>query len=248
MSLTLEHCLVPDWPAPPTVRALSTTRLGGVSCGPYASLNLAQHCGDAVQAVAENRQRLQALLNLAAPPLWLNQVHGTRVVALEQAQGLESADASTSYSSGRACVVMTADCLPVLFCNRAGTLVAAAHAGWRGLVGGVLEATIAALPCSASELLAWLGPAIGPSAFEVGEEVRAAFIAHDPAAITSFQPSPNGRWLADLYRLARQRLAAVGVSAVYGGGRCTFSEAEYFHSYRRDGAHSGRMASLVWLV
>lgn len=248
MSLMLEHCLVPDWPAPATVRALSTTRLGGVSHGSYASLNLAQHCGDDAQAVAENRQRLQTLLNLAHPPLWLNQVHGTRVVALEQAQGLESADAATSHSHGRACVVMTADCLPVLLCNRAGTLVAAAHAGWRGLVGGVLEATVAALPCAASELLVWLGPAIGPQAFEVGDEVRAAFIAHDAAASTCFQPSPTGRWLADLYHLARQRLAAVGVSAVYGGGRCTFSEAEYFHSYRRDGAHSGRMASLVWLV
>lgn len=239
--------LRPDWPAPANVRALTTTRAGGVSRGGYASLNLAGHVGDESSAVAENRRRLRRLAALPAEPAWLNQVHGRGVVRLDAASppGAE-ADAATTRMPGVVCAVLTADCLPVLLCDRAGTRVAAAHAGWRGLAGGVLEASVAAMASAPGELLAWLGPAIGPAAFEVGDEVRQAFVSQNPAAEQAFAPSPAGRWLADLYALARLRLAACGVEAVYGGGRCTLREAQHFYSYRRDG-ETGRMASLIWL-
>lgn len=237
--------IVPDWPAPAWVKSVSTTRTGGVSTGAYASLNLAAHVGDTPQHVAGNRARLRTALALPAEPLWLSQIHGRGVVAAESAVADAEGDAAVSRTAGRVCAVLTADCLPVLLCDRAGACVGAAHAGWRGLAGGVIEATVAALGVPADSLIAWLGPAIGPRAFEVGDEVRAAFIAHDAGAAAAFQPH-GGRWHADIYRLARQRLAALGVAEVYGGGRCTYTEAARFYSYRRDGA-TGRMATLIWM-
>lgn len=244
MNLRAGDLLIPDWPAPVRVRACVTTRAGGCSSAPFASLNLGDHVGDDPQAVAENRRRLQALLG--CQPAWLSQVHGVSVVEADPAQVAE-ADASWSAAPGIACAIMTADCLPVLFCDRAGARVAAAHAGWRGLAAGVLESTVAALGCPADQVLAWLGPAIGPQAFEVGAEVREAFVSQHAGAAAAFVPSANpGRYMADLYHLARVRLAAVGVTAVYGGGLCTFSDAARFYSYRRE-PRTGRLASLIWL-
>jgi len=235
----------PEWPAPSNVHAAVTTRVGGVSLKPYNSLNLGDHVGDEPAAVAENRQRLREALQLPDEPRWLSQVHGTTAVdAVVCATGCE-ADASHSDRSGVVCAVLTADCLPVLLCDTAGRHVAAAHAGWRGLLNGVIERTLSAMGGD-GECLAWLGPAIGPEAFEVGDEVREAFLAVDDGADSAFRPSANGRWLADIYALARRRLHAAGVDGIYGGGFCTFSEAERFYSYRRDG-QTGRMASLIWL-
>lgn len=238
--------LVPEWPAPSAVRACVTTRAGGVSEGPYASLNLAEHVGDVPDHVAENRRRLIAALHLPAMPLWLGQVHGTAAVNAVTAKPGCEGDASHADRPGAVCAALTADCLPVLLCDTGGKRVAAVHAGWRGLLGGVIENAVLALHRPGSQLLAWLGPAIGPRAFEVGEEVRAAFIAEDPAAAAEFAPSPAGRWLADIYGLARRRLARVHVEAIYGGHWCTVSDAARFYSYRRDGV-TGRMASLIWL-
>lgn len=239
--------IVPDWPAPSWVKAACTTRGGGVSKPPWHSLNLGTHVGDDPRDVAKNR----ALLGqLAAPGAlsfgWLEQVHGTRVAVLPQA-GEVTADASVTSQRGAVCVVMTADCLPVLFCHPSRGRVAAAHAGWRGLCDGVLERTVEHLGDPAG-LLAWLGPAIGPDQFEVGAEVREAFLLNDPRAARAFVPSPrhSGRYMADLYELARQRLAAAGVFNVYGGGLCTVADKERFFSYRRDG-QTGRMASLIYI-
>lgn len=237
-------CLSADWPAPPQVRTLVTTRRGGVSEAPYASLNLGTHVGDDPARVADNRALLRELL--PAEPAWLNQVHGTRVVDAATADDTPDADASVARAPGAVCVVMTADCLPVLLCDRAGSTVAAVHAGWRGLCDGVLEAAVAAMAVAPGELLAWMGPAIGPDAFEVGAEVRAAFVARDPAADAAFAPIDDGKYLADLYALGRQRLAAAGVGAVTGGDHCTVIERDLFFSYRRD-RQTGRMASLIWL-
>ena len=233
-----------DWPAPANVQALATTRVGGVSAPPFDTLNLAAHVGDDPAAVAENRSRLVRAAGLPAEPRWLSQVHGCRVVDADAAAAGCEADAASTDRPGVVCAVLTADCLPVLFCDAAGTRVAAAHAGWRGLAGGVLEAAVAGF--GGGEVLAWLGPAIGPDAFEVGPEVRAAFVDRDRAAEAAFRPGREGRYWADLYTLARQRLAAAGVTTVSGGGLCTYHDAERFYSYRRDG-QTGRMASLVWL-
>jgi len=236
----------PDWPAPKGVRALSTTRRGGVSTGIYASLNLGEHAGDDLESVAANRARLQQDLS-SATPRWLRQVHGVRVAQLDGKTIQEPADAAFTGRHGEACVIMTADCLPVLLCDRAGTKVGAAHAGWRGLSAGVVEATVQAMDAKPGELLAWLGPAIGSQAYEVGEEVRAAFVAHAPEAAQAFKPGQvAGKWWCDLYLLARQRLASVGVRDVHGGGLCTFTDKERFFSHRRDG-QCGRMATLIWL-
>jgi YfiH family protein len=228
------------------VRAGTTTRRGGVSEGAYASLNLAAHVGDSPEHVAENRRRLKTALRLPADPAWLQQVHGTAVLNVAGARTGCEGDAGYVEHGGAVCAVLTADCLPVLLCDDRGTRVAAAHAGWRGLLHGVIENAVRALRRPGNEVLAWLGPAIGPQAFEVGEEVRAAFLAVDPAAADAFTPSPRGRWLADIYDLARRRLAAVHVTAVYGGHWCTVNEPGRFYSYRRDGV-TGRMASLIWL-
>lgn len=237
--------LIPDWPAPANVRARQTQRAGGVSPAPWASLNLGDHVGDDPVRVAANRARL--LAELPAPPLWLRQVHGTVVVDAATSAVDCAADASFSRVAGVVCAVMTADCLPVLFCDRAGSVVAAAHAGWRGLLAGVLESSLTAMAVAPGEVLAWLGPAIGPESFEVGPEVRAAFIARDPASAAAFRAHGEGKWLADLYALARQRLAAAGVGGVFGGGACTFADGERYFSFRRDGV-TGRMASLIWLA
>jgi YfiH family protein len=243
--MTMIECLRPDWPAPPGVMAASTTRGGGVSTGPWASLNLGAHVGDDPRCVAGNRARLAEALRLPGDPVWLNQVHGAVVATLRGGEANIDADAAFTRDAGVVCTVMTADCLPVLFADCRGGAVAAAHAGWRGLAAGVLEASLACFD-DPSRVLAWLGPAIGPAAFEVGDEVRAAFVARDAATQGAFRPHGPGRWLADIYQLARQRLARAGLSRVYGGGRCTFSEKARFFSYRRDGI-TGRMASLIWI-
>jgi len=241
----MQNWIAPDWPAPAKVHALVTTRHGGVSMAPYASLNLGDHVGDDPDAVAANRSLLQA--SLPAQPVWLKQVHGSGIADADHALGVPEADGSVARQENVVCAVLTADCLPVLLCDRTGTVVAAAHAGWRGLADGVIEATARAMAVETGEILAWLGPAIGPQAFEVGDEVRQVFMAHDPAAELAFIPSARaGKWLADIYLLARQRLARIGVTQVYGGDYCTLTDSERFFSYRRDGV-TGRMASLVWI-
>ena len=236
--------LLPDWPAPERIGAASTTRLGGVSLAPFDSLNLGDHVGDDPAAVAANRGLLRDALSLPAEPLWLTQVHDTRVLDAAQCPSQARADASVAFRPGVVCAVLTADCLPVLFCHKSGERVGAAHAGWRGLCNGVLEATVQALGGDEG-LMAWLGPAIGPTAFQVGGEVREAFLERDPGASGAFRVDGE-RWRADLYLLARRRLAACGVNAVSGGGECTFTDAGRFFSYRRD-ATTGRMASLIWI-
>lgn len=241
--------IVPDWPAPSAVQAVSTTRTGGVSLPPYDLLNLGTHVNDEPAAVAENRRRLRQLAGLPAEPVWLAQVHGTAAVDAATAPPGTTADACFSTKPGVVCVIQTADCLPVLFCDTSGRVVAAAHAGWRGLAGGVLEQTVAAMVgqgAAPDTILAWLGPAIGPKAFEVGAEVRTTFVDHDPAAEVAFVAHGNDKWLADIFRLARQRLLTCGVSRIYGGGVCTLSDPASFFSHRRDRV-SGRQASLIWL-
>lgn len=238
--------IVPDWPAPERIRALSTLRTGGTSRPPFDSANLAAHVGDEERSVAENRVRLRSQLHLTTEPFWLNQVHGTRVVHADSSSAPPEADAALTFESGPICSVLTADCLPVLFASRDGGRVAAAHAGWRGLAAGVLEATVRALEAPPSQLIAWLGPAIEQEHFEVGDEVRAAFLAHDAAAATAFVPHGHHKWLADLYALARQRLRRLGVESIYGGDRGTYRERAAFYSHRRDG-RCGRMATLIWI-
>lgn len=228
--------LIPDWPAPMNVRALVTTRAHG---------NLADHVDDEKSAVAARRAELRR--HLPGEPVWLSQVHGTRCVEADAStRGIE-ADASVARAPGVVCAVLTADCLPILLCDEAGRAVGAVHAGWRGLAAGVLEAAVAALAIPGERLLAWLGPAIGPMAFEVGDEVRAAFVTGDPAAADAFIAGRPGKWGCDLYALARRRLRALGVEHIFGGDFCTFSETGRFYSYRREGA-TGRMASLIWIV
>jgi polyphenol oxidase len=238
--------ITPNWPAPSQVKACTTTRHGGYSQPPYEGFNLADHVGDDAKAVAANRALLVETLNLPAEPLWLKQVHSKEVVNANADNSHCTADATVATTPGQVCVVMTADCLPVFFCDRSGTRVAVAHAGWRGLAGGVLENCLQYLDLPPKEILAWLGPAIGPQAFEVGSEVRQAFVEFLPQAAEAFKPTREDRFLADLYCLARQRLAHQGVTAIYGGDFCTYSETERFYSYRRDKV-TGRMASLIWL-
>lgn len=240
----LDQCIRPQWPAPANVKSLQTTRNGGVSRPPYDTLNLGDHVGDDPLAVAHNRQLFS--MHLPSEPLWLQQVHGTTVVNAAAAGCLPTADAAVSDHAGAVCAVMTADCLPVLLCDTQGTVVGAAHAGWRGLCDGVIEATVKAMSVAPQNILAWLGPCIGETAFEVGEEVRSAFLAHDVQAAQAFKARADGKWLADLPMLARQRLHALGVTQIYGSEWCTYSDTERFFSYRRDGV-TGRMASLIWL-
>jgi YfiH family protein len=235
--------IIPDWPAPDNIRALVTTRHGGISLGPYASLNLGDHVGDDPVAVAENRHRLRT--QLPGEPLWLKQMHGTHCIDAAAAPAGSEADAAFTRQPGRVCAVLTADCLPVLFCDVAGSSVAAAHAGWRGLVAGVLEQTVASMHVSADQLIAWLGPAIGPQHFEVGDEVRTAFLNTHAGTACAFIPKSNGKWLCNLYALARFRLEAMGLHRITGADFCTAGDADRFFSYRRDGT-TGRMASLIW--
>lgn len=243
----MSKLIVPHWPLPEGVAACSSTRIGGVSQPPYDSLNLGAHCGDDLDDVEENRRLFYAAAALPSKPVWLEQVHGKDVLKLTGEPYLSKrADASYSSTPGTVCAVMTADCLPVLFCNKAGTEVAAAHAGWRGLCEGVLEETVACFKDVSENIIAWLGPAIGPEAFEVGPEVREAFMAKDIQAESAFRSSGE-KYIADIYTLARQRLSAVGINHIYGGDRCTYSEAGDFFSYRRDRT-TGRMASFIWLI
>jgi len=243
-SRTMPGLITPDWPAPANVKTLQTTRLGGTSSAPYDSLNLGDHVGDAPLAVARNRMLLNSLL--PSEPVWLEQVHGTRVVDAGAAACLPQADACITRQRNAVCVAMTADCLPVLLCDTQGSVVGAAHAGWKGLAAGVIEAAVRAMGVAPEELIAWLGPAIGQDAFEVGTEVRAAFIGAQPQASSAFIPGRDGKWFADLYRLASLRLNMLGVTRIYGGGYCTYRERERFFSYRRDGA-TGRMGTFIWL-
>jgi YfiH family protein len=245
--------LGPDWSVPQRVRAVFTLRGGGVSVGPYAALNVASHVADAPQAVAENRRRVATAFDLPGEPAWLTQVHGAEVVRLgAQLPEQLTADAAVTNQPGRVCAIQVADCLPVLFAARDGSVVGAAHAGWRGLAAGVLEGTIAALGVAPGQLRAWIGPGIGAANFEVGAEVRDRLLgAAGPAgaaqAEAAFVANARGRWQCDLAALARQRLTACGLSAIHGGGWCTFSDAERFFSFRRDG-RTGRMAALIWLA
>ncbi len=243
--------LAADWPAPPGVHALTTLRGGpGVSSAPFGRLNLGANSGDDPAAVARNRDILAGLAGLPSPPRWLRQVHGTRVVACE-ADGHDveppEGDAAVASSSGTVLAILTADCLPVVFASRDGLRIGAAHAGWRGLAAGVLEATLAAIGAAPGDCLAWLGPGAGPRAYEVGEEVRAAFVESDPGAASAFEATRPGHWRADLYALARRRLVAAGMAAadIHGGGLCTISDRARFYSHRRD-RRTGRMATLVW--
>ncbi|MDP2398311.1 MAG: peptidoglycan editing factor PgeF [Burkholderiales bacterium] len=235
--------IIPDWPAPPQVRACVTTRAGGVSKGPWAGLNLGLRTDDDPVAVAENRARLEACL--PQPPGWLTQVHGSSVVNADTLRDVLQADASVAREPCTVCAIQVADCLPVLFTDRAGSCVAAAHAGWRGLAGGVLANTVERMDAAPENLLAWIGPGIGPAAFEVGEDVLQAFAAVDPENRAAFQPLREGKWLCDLPALARSALLRCGVTAIYGGHWCTYSDQQRFYSYRRDRV-TGRMAALIW--
>ena len=240
--------LRPEWRVPGAVRAAFTLRGGGVSVPPFDSLNVGAHVGDEAAAVAENRRRVRERLALPAEPAWIEQVHGTRVVDLDQAGDATRppADAVLTRTRGRVCAVQVADCMPVLLAARDASAVAVAHAGWRGLAAGVLEQTVASLGLAAGGLIAWLGPAISARHFEVGSEVRAAFLATDPGADEAFVANARGRWQCDLAALVRRRLARLGVAEISGGGWCTFADPARFFSFRRDG-RCGRMAALVWL-
>lgn len=239
--------IVPEWTAPASVRAFVTTRAGGVSGGEYASLNLGVRSGDSAENVARNR--LVVREHLPAMPRWLVQVHGTAVAAVDRLPSgtVATADAAVATSAGHVCAVLTADCLPVLLADRAGTRVAVAHAGWRGMAAGVIENAVATLGAAPGEVLAWLGPAIGPESFEVGHDVHLAFSAEDPGAADAFRPHGDGKFMADLYALARRRLARAGVAQVHGGGFCTRRDAERFYSYRRE-KRSGRMGAFIWIA
>ena len=243
-----------DWPAPPGVRAVTTTRLGlGVSQAPFDSFNLGIRCGDAADAVIENRRQLEVALGLPSSPCWLRQVHGVEVArfdapppakAAEEAE--PDADAAVTSTPGTVLAILTADCLPVVFAARDGSEVAAAHAGWRGLADGMLEATVAAMNTPADDVVAWLGPAAGPDAYEIGVDVFDAFVSRDAGASVAFAPTRPGHWKVDLYALARRRLAAIGVTDVHGGNLCTISDPARFFSHRRD-QRSGRIATLAWI-
>lgn len=245
----MKDWIIPDWPAPASVGAISTTRWGGVSKGPWQSLNLGLNSGDDAEDVGKNRALL--VQQLPAAPHWLQQVHGKRVVqhpgALPPGNPISvEADAQFTRDPHAVCAVLAADCLPVLFCDRRGTVVAAAHAGWRGLAAGVLENTVTAMGVRAGDLIAWMGPAIGPAVYQVGDEVKAAFVHQQAAGADAFRPDGN-RWLFDLYAMARHCLQQLGVGHISGGNFCTFSDPERFFSYRRDQV-TGRMANLVWLM
>ncbi|WP_372625686.1 peptidoglycan editing factor PgeF [Arsukibacterium sp.] len=236
----------PVWPAPENVKAISSTRHGGYSEGLFQSLNLGEHVGDCVEAVRRNRQQFQSKAGMPGQPVWLNQTHSTRCITLSSSAVTSgNADASFSRQSGLICTVMTADCLPILICNQQGTEVAAVHAGWRGLCDGIIENTVQ-LFSQPQACMAWLGPAISQHAFEVGAEVRAAFMRQDPHAGAAFIPGASGKWFADLYLLARQRLARCGITNIYGAEHCTYQQTSTFFSYRRDG-QTGRMATAIWL-
>lgn len=240
----MPNLIVPDWPAPAQVKAFATERGDGASSGAYAGFNLGTHVDDVPEAVAENRRALRAALALPAEPSWLEQIHGADVVDLDTDEP-GAVDAAVTSSTGKVCIVLTADCLPVLFSTQTGDRIGVAHAGWRGLESGVLPAMVAAMGVAPDDLLAWLGPAISAVSYEVGDDVRDAFLATDPGADGCFAPNERNRWQADLYGLARRSLAAAGVAAIYGGDFCTFREKDRFFSHRRE-APCGRQATLIW--
>lgn len=236
--------IYPDWPAPKNVRALQTTRTGGLSAAPYNSFNLGRHVGDDALTVLRNRMLLAPYL--PSEPVWLSQTHGVKVIDAGLAPCDPEGDVCIAKQIGAVCVVMTADCLPVLLCDDHGRAVGAAHAGWRGLCAGVIEAAVASMAVPASTVMAWLGPAIGQQSFEVGEEVRVAFLARDARAAAAFAPGTAGKWQTDIYQLARLRLNALGITRIYGGDFCTYTDPARFFSYRRDGV-TGRMGTFIWL-
>jgi YfiH family protein len=269
----IKHWLEPDWPAPAHIHAATTLRTGGVSQAPFSSLNPAAHVGDDPDRVRQNRRIIRAMLDLPAEPVWLDQIHSNRAVRAanppfspvqkRHKEVLQQADASYTHEPGVVCAVMTADCLPLLVCSTDGSQIAAIHAGWRGLLAGVISNTVAAMQIppnspllkrpvlsltnggARGDLLVWLGPAIGPDCFEVGAEVRDSFMEKSAAFNKAFKDQGNGKWLADIYLLARIELASLGIAQVYGGGFCTVTEHERFYSYRRD-IRTGRMATLIW--
>ena len=240
-----DHLIIPNWPAPPNIRALQTTRIGGFSCAPYDSLNLGSHVADSSLDVARNRMLLNTLM--PSEPVWLEQLHGIVVANADSASCLPQADACIATHRSAVCVVMTADCLPVLLCDQQGSVVGAVHAGWKGLAAGVIEAAVKAMNVPANNLMAWLGPAISQQAFEVGAEVRDIFIVADPQAEGAFVSVQNGKWRPDIYALASLRLNALGIKQIYGGDYCTYKDAKRFFSYRRDGV-TGRMGTFIWLA
>jgi YfiH family protein len=241
-----DSLISPDWPAPNSIKALSTSRQGGFSLPPYDGFNLGTHVGDEPNTVIKNRDYLVDIAQLPESPRWLNQLHGTRVINSNDWQLNIDADAIISQQNNHICTIMTADCLPLLLCNKQGDTVAAIHAGWRGLAAGIIEKTIAEFHCDPQDILVWLGPAIGPNQFEVGTDVYQTFIIHSAQAIHAFQQTDATHYLADIYLLARQRLTALGISAIFGGDLCTASDPQHFFSYRRDDV-TGRMASMIWI-
>lgn len=242
-----QHYILPNWPAPKNVHAYTTTRIGGQSKSPYDSFNLGDHVADDPYAVAANRKQLMTELKLPNSPVWLQQVHGVNVIRADHAEINPTADAACTNISKNVCVVLTADCLPILICDRQGTQVAGVHAGWRGLVTGVIEATLKTMQIIPQETFVWLGPAIGPTKFEVGDEVRQQFLMHDAKARAAFVPTANQKWLANIYMLATQRLKNYGITQIFGGDLCTYTDTKHFFSHRRDHGKTGRMASLIWL-
>ena len=242
------NAIYPDWQAPKNIKALMTVRTGGVSLPPFDSFNLGDHVCDDPKAVQQNRSLLVDKFDLPHPPLFLTQTHSTKVIELPFTGSNVEADAVYTQQANQVCLVMTADCLPVLFFNKEGTEVAAAHAGWRGLCDGILEETVAKFKCPTSDIIAWLGPAIGPTAFQVGEEIIEQFCAFDSNAKLAFTPdlTTSGKFLGNLYQLATQRLNKLGITEISGGGHCTYTEQDKFFSYRRD-KKTGRMASLIWI-
>jgi len=247
--MTPQHYLIPDWPAPHCVKACTTLRFAGNSNAPFNSFNFSDKDGDDITAVMANRQQLMQELNLENQPVWSDQVHGIEAIQADKVKNIiPQADAFYTQVPNVVCAVLTADCLPLLLCNEAGTQVAAIHAGWRGLLNGVIEATVSKLITPGKHWLAWLGPAIGPNVFEVGHEVYEQFVTVDSQSALAFVPTVNGKWLGDLYKLARQRLAKCGIINIYGGDFCTYSDPQRFYSYRRDQGKTGRMASIIWLT
>lgn len=238
--------IIPDWPAPDNICAVSSTRSGGVSQAPFDSFNLGDHVGDDAALVTQNRALLRQLAQAEAEPLWLNQMHGSHVINSQDWQSNSEADAIVSRDKNHVCTIMTADCLPILLCNQQGDTVAAIHAGWRSLAAGIIEKTIAKFTGKPHDIIAWLGPAIGADKFEVGVDVYNAFCQHSSQATQAFKATDGSHYLADIYQLARQQLVAQGVTAIYGGDFCTFSDGQRFFSYRRDG-QTGRMATLIWM-
>lgn len=251
MKNALHNYIVPNWPAPKLVKAYTTTRKHGYSNPPFASFNLAYHVGDDPAKVTANRSRLAEDLNLPHEPIWIDQVHGINAVRADQIQSVVQADASYTQKAGTVCAILTADCLPLLLCDRNATKVAVIHAGWKGLAAGIIEAILQGLPWTPKETLAWLGPAIGPTIFEVGAEVREQFLQSDPATDAAFiglMDNREDKYLANIYSIAKQKLAKFGITEVYGGNYCTYTDSELFFSYRRDKGKTGRMATLIWIA